>query len=154
MIWGASYSKFVSGVTTVELPNSILHPDFIKPDIIEHQSIISGKKNWINKGDYSEFKVQVNLFKYTDPNTTFNLVESYKFAQVTFYPHKDGQPMKDIFGSEIQFMIIKINAYSLRSKLLKDIIIITFRSDRFTQLVPGVYGGYGTGYGLDYGVEL
>ena len=187
MIFGNSNSKFVSGATTVDLPYSVLDPDWIMPDVLEHQSIISGKKNFINKGYYSEFKVQVNLFKYSDRillnegtglpllnegtgesllnenyidesnytvNDKFNEIESYKFSKVTFYPHKDGDPIKDIFGNESQFLISDIEPYYLTSTTQKDIALITFTADRYSSLITVAHLGYGFGYGLGYGDQL
>jgi len=154
MIFGNSNSKFVSGATTVDLPYSVLDPDWIMPDVLEHQSIISGKKNFINKGYYSEFKVQINLWKYANPNTSFDELESYKFSQVTFYPHKDSDPIKDIFGNESQFLISDIEPYYLTSTTQKDIALITFTADRYSSLITVAHLGYGFGYGLGYGDQL
>ncbi len=154
MIFGTSYSKFVSGITTVELPYSVLDPSYMLPDVLVHQSVISGKKNFISKGDYSEFKVQINLWKYANPNATFNQLEGYKFSQVTFYPHKDGDPIKDIYGNEVQFLISDISEYYLTNTTQKDIALITFLSDRYSRLTSASSLGYGYGYGLDYGNQL
>jgi len=154
MIFGTANSKFVSGATTVDLPSSVLDPSYIIPEVIEHQSVVSGKRNWIPLGYYSDFKLQVNLFKYDDPNTSFNLIESYKFSKVTFYPHKDGDPIKDIFGNESQLLISDIEAYYLTNEFQKDIAIITFLSDRYTRLTTLTHLGYGYGYGIGYGDQL
>jgi len=154
MIFGNSYSKFVSGATTVELPNSILDPDFVLPDLITHQSIMTGKLNYIKKGYYSFFKVMVYLYQRVDPNSDYAELESYRDNQVTFYPHKDGDPIKDIFGNETQFLLSNIESYYLTNTVLKDIALLTFKADRYTQLTPATSLGYGYGYGLDYGDQL
>ena len=154
MIFGTQNAKFISGVTTVDIPFSIIDPDFIVPQYIVNQSAISGKRNFLKTGYYSEFVVQVNLFKYDDPGVSYNDFETYRGQSVTFHPHKDGDPIQDIFGQDVQFLISDIEGFYLDNTYEKDLMNIHFKADRYSSLISVASLGYGFGYGIDYGNQL
>lgn len=105
MIFGIGSPKFKGTGTpdsnVVTLSNSVINPTWDIPRVLEHQSVISGKKNYITLGDYASFVVTMNLFKYGTPTTTFNTIMSYFHQLVTFFPHVDGVTSGDGLGKPL-----------------------------------------------------
>jgi len=154
MIFGELNSKMVSGVNTIDIPYSKIDPEFIISQYTMHRSIITGNLNFRSKGYLSKFKVRVHLFKYASITASYLEFESYKGSLVTFYPHKDKPPIKDIYGNEVKFLISDIEPFYLNNDYNIDIINILFVADRKSALISIAALGYGYGYGLDYGDQL
>ena len=126
MIFGTSYSKFVSGVTTVLMPYSKLRPDFYISDEILHRSILTGAKNYLRSNDYQEFVVLIHLFKEADPSAKFSEIFAYNNTAVVFYPHVTGDPIQDGSGVNVNFYIT-VRGYYLDNVGIYDICEVTFR---------------------------
>jgi len=152
-IFGIGAPKFTGTGTpdsnTVTLDYAILDPDWNDPRLIEHQSVVSGKKNWITLGDYASFKVTVQLFRYTSPtpNVKFNTLMTYLHQLVYFYPHKDGttagdglgKPIQNSSSANVKFFISKISAYYLDNRdALQDLLDIEFISENYVDITKNV----------------
>ena len=151
MIFGLGDCKFVGTGTpdsnTVEIGYSILTPTWNDPRVIEHQSAVSGKRNWITLGDYAQFKVTVYLYKYTFPSSKFSTLVSYLHQLVYFYPHVDGSVSGDGLGKAIQnssstnvkFFISAITPYYMNNANdLKDIVDIEFVAENYVDISKSV----------------
>ena len=126
MIFGTSYSKFISGGTTVLMPHSKLRPDFYISDEILHRSVLDGSKNWLRNSDYQSFTVLIHLFKEADPAGKFSEIFAYNNTAVTFYPHADSNPIKDGSGNNVSFYIT-VRGYYLDDVGSYDLCEVTFR---------------------------
>jgi len=84
------------------LSYAVLDPEWNEGRIIMHQSSITGKKNFIAKGYYANFRVIVNLHKYTNPSASFNTFMTYLHQLVYFKPHVDGAVKGDGLGKFIR----------------------------------------------------
>jgi len=146
-IFGIGTPKFtgtgIPDINTVTLDHTILDPDWNDPRIIEHPSVVSGKKTWITLGDYASFRVTVQLFKYTSPAAKFNTIITYLHQLVYFYPHKDGITAGDGLGKMIKnsanvgvkFFIIKISPYYLNNvDASQDLLDIEFISEDYIDI--------------------
>ncbi len=153
MIFGIGSAKFVGTGTpdsnTVVLDYCILDPKWNDPRVIQHQSVISGKKNWITLGDYASFKVTVQLYRYTSPtpNAKFTTLMTYLHQLVYFYPHKDGVTAGDGLGKPIQnssavnvkFFINAITPYYLNNIDAKqDLVDIEFIAENYVDISKSV----------------
>jgi len=150
MIFGIGYSKLVgTGVpdaNTVVLGKSILYPNWSDPRLIEHQSVITGKRNWITLGDYASFKVKIYLDKEAAPGTVFNTLMTYSHQLVYFYPHKDGivdgdglgKPIKNSAGTQVKFFISKIYPYYLTNLDLYDMVNVEFIAENYVDVTKSV----------------
>lgn len=149
MIFGIGSPKFTGTGTpdssTVTLDYAVLDPNWNDPRVIEHQSVITGKKTWTTLGDYASFRVTVNLYKYTTsptPSTKFSTLMTYLHQLVYFYPHKDGVADGDGLGKAIQnstpanvkFFVSKITPYYLSNTVQKDLIDIEFIAENYVDI--------------------
>lgn len=150
MIFGIGSPKFVGTGTpdsnTVTLNYAVLDPNWNDPRVIEHQSVITGKKTWATLGDYASFRVTVNLYKEANPSTVFNTLITYLHQLVYFYPHKDGsvdgdgngKVIKNSSSASVKFFISKITPYYLSNIVLKDIVDIEFISEDYVDISKSV----------------
>jgi len=147
-IFGIGVPKFVGTGTpdlnTVILDYSTLDPKWSDARLIEHQSAISGKINYIALGYYASFVVTVQLHKYTSPTPSakFTTLMSYLNQLVYFYPHKDGssdgdglgKPMKNSSGTQIKYFIKRISPYYIDNLVLQDLLEIEFVPENYIDL--------------------
>lgn len=130
MIFGELNSKFIYGNSTVDLPYSIIRPNWIVNNIVEDESIINGVRHFKNKSDHSEFQVLVYLFKYTNPTpkAKYQEIFSYKGLAVLFYPFQDKYPLAYYNGSEVPFYLTECYNYSLFGDDRYDVVKLVFKS--------------------------
>lgn len=120
-IFGIGHSKFVSGVTTVDLDNSFVDPKFFIPQHLEHQSILTGERSYSRKVNQCEFDVTVFMSKYANPETKASEILAYLNQTVTFYPFISGSVYKNV-------KLISIDFYPLYKPYQKDVAILQFIS--------------------------
>lgn len=141
MIFGSGKPKFVLGVTDHLLDYSMVTGEFL-PEEIEQVSVINGHREFIVKGDYAEFEVLVHLHKYANPRAKFEELYACRGADVVFYPHREGEPLKDGNGNNVLFHISAMVPGYLQNIVNYDILSIRFRSKDFVDLSNNVV--YGT----------
>jgi len=132
-IFGSSAPKFVydlGGVNeaTVLLDYCIITRD--DPDVrkIVHESELSADRDFITRGDFWEFEVMVNLYKYEDPRNKFEEIYQYKNLNVALWKHRDGSAFLDSSGDEVLFYIDEITPRNLTRLDYKDVLFIRFLS--------------------------
>jgi hypothetical protein len=155
MIFGLQNSKFVSGSTTVDLAYTNLDPLFIIPDLIEHVSPFTGIRHYLLKNTYAEFSITVHLWKYANPKAKYLEIMSYLNESVTFYPHKDGEPIRNLYNENVPCVLYSIEEYYLNDTNFYDVLKLNFKAtedvsyNNTTEIL-----GYGYGYGTYYGGQL
>ena len=145
MIIGTSYPVFNSGSNIINLEHSDFNPVIITPDFIEHDSILTGKRNFVNTHQYSDFSFNLYLWKYTDPIAKANSLLTYDGTIVNFQPYSDGQMLTKEDGSLLDFYLTMTFGY-LRKITAYEIVTLTFTSLERSALVLKI-GAYGAGYG-------
>jgi len=138
MILGEQHSKFVIGELEIEIPYSVLMPNWNMPQEIEDESVINGYRTFNRLWDLSEFEVQVNLFKYPAPKTFFNSLQGYIGTSGIFYPHMDGGALLKNNGEPATFVLTAADTYSKEGKHIYDILILTFKSEVPTTITIGI----------------
>lgn len=134
MIFGISKPKFVFNSTDYFLDYSVLSPNFSIPQSVEQTSVITGHRELVEKGDYAEFTVLVHLHKYADPRAKFEeLYPAYR-KSVKFYPHRDGEALKDVNGDDALFIVSEMKPGYLSNLVNFDILTITFKSKDYIDL--------------------
>lgn len=138
---------------TVILYASVFMPVFTDPQFAEGISPLTGYRNFEELGDYSEFEVIVNAFKY-DGTAAFgsystsgilNKLRAYAYKDVIFYPHKDGstagdglgKPMKDSLSNNVNYYITEVKPYYIEGLPLsknKLRILMRFKSREYTDI--------------------
>lgn len=154
MIFGTLHSKFIYNGNEVELPYSVMKPNYLSANYVEHKSIINGDKNFITLGDSSEFSLIYYLFKDNASNYNFNELLKYLHKEVIFYPHKNGTFIKDLNEEPILFNIIQIEPIWLFNNKSIDAINFSFVSTKFNRLFLPEHRGYGFDYAKIYGYSL
>ena len=132
-IFGTGSAKFkFGGDADVDLDYSVLKPKWVLSDYIEHKSVITGQKQFIPLGDYSEFIVDVHLYKYGDPSAKFSEIYDYLHTNVAFWPHSDGSAVKSADDSNTEFFISDMNLSYLEDVDYNDVLSIKFVSSDYT----------------------
>lgn len=132
MIHGVNEPKFLVGTTTVNLDNTVLDSSWGITDEIEQKSILNGEKTWVTLGDYAEFTVNVNLFKYADPVAKFQELYAYNHKDVDqFFPHRDGVAVQKATGGNCKFHIAQIKLSYLGNNEKLDTLSIHFVANSY-----------------------
>jgi hypothetical protein len=93
-------TKFICDGVEVLLPHSVTFPDFDYEET-EHKSIISGKRIFFSKSDYSNFLVTEFLSKYGDRLARLNYLKTFEKKVVKFYPNEED--ITDSWNESIDF---------------------------------------------------
>lgn len=103
-IFGIEAPAFEADSTKIELNHIIVLSETFDDGLIEHESIINGFREWDNKGDHYEIELQMFLYKYASPKTTYLLLKNYHRTLVDkFYRRGDGQAFRNSSDEFIQF---------------------------------------------------
>lgn len=151
-MFGTQYSKFVSGSNTVLFEHSNIIPSYFVGDYVKHESVLTGFINYVNLKDVSKFEIDINLFKYENPDYKFNEIMEYRNKLVNFYPHYDGEPIKNIYNEPVDFKITEIIPYYLTQDSYYDAVKLIFKSSEYVYYGNIISNGYGYNYGIQYGV--
>jgi hypothetical protein len=142
-IFGVDHPKFLSNLGALEFDNSVLDYAHIVPEVIEHNSVVNGNRNYLRNRFNSRFIIVVNLFKYADPEAKFNEIMSYKGQWGRFFPHKDED------RAARTFQIVRMIPFYIESLVFFDKILIDIQSRQYTKVLGEA--GYGDNYGGTYG---
>ncbi|MDQ7818823.1 MAG: hypothetical protein RDU14_17480 [Melioribacteraceae bacterium] len=151
MIMGLQNPKIKIGVNEIELNDAIMHPDFISPIIFENTSPINGERKFIYLGDHSSFRLEIDMMDYATPGDLFNLGGQLG----VFYPHKDNDAIKDLFGNDVLFMVMPVQLFYKNNDIRFDTCFLTLLSVGFVDYKGhwNILGyGYQFAYNFGYGV--
>lgn len=154
MIFGTTIPKIQNTLTssvTLSLYDSELDPTFMDANVLEHKSVVNGTRNYISFGDYAEFDITVNIFK---GNVDLDDLNAWYKKDVFFYPHQDGQVIKDRYDEPLLFTIHSIEPYYLTQTETYDVVIMRLKSKDYAQYILSTPGFYGKNYGQFYGYGL
>jgi len=153
-IFGDSYPKcYITSGSDILLENSLLEADYVVPQTLEHVSVLNGNINYVTLDDRSEMNLTVYLYKYDDPVEKFAEIKTIKGQEVVFYPHADGEPLKDRIGGVALMYVEEIKPFYLFQTTYYDALKISLKSKgttRLTALAQSMWG-YGFNYGDYYG---
>ena len=139
-IWGTTAPKFVASGSTVLLDNAIILPTWADPRFIEQTSVENGERTYDQLGDYSEFQVIINLFKEGSTalaKAKFNEIYAHRFSTINeFYPHRDGDCLRDDGGTAVPFTMTECSPFYLDSidPDVRDKLKLVFKSNAYTDL--------------------
>lgn len=118
---------------------------------LEHTSILTGKKHFINLGYSAKFTITVNLFKYADPITTYNTLKSFEGHNIVFGLGENNiGTFTDVFGNDADFYVNEVTPYYLTKTEFYDQVKIVLTSINYLN-INEIFDGYGLKYGLNYG---
>jgi hypothetical protein len=151
-LWGTGSPKFVGTGTpdsnTVTLDYAVTDFLYIDPRFVEHVSVVDGQRNWIQVGNHSEFTVRLNVYKYTTsptPKEKFQSIMTYLGQDVLFYPHSDGNPIKNSSSVNVNFTLVSVVRVDLPASApfnttadYKDVLVLTFKSKEFTDVTKSL----------------
>ena len=133
MIFGLLHPKFqIPGGNFITLEHANIEPSWMQPNLIEHQSVLNGHREWVKVSDeHAEFVITVNLHKYDSAENKFRELLLYRNTEVYFHPHSDAGAIRDANGDKVLFRIVEMtpfyNFYD-EAYVHYDAIIIKFRS--------------------------
>ena len=136
-MYGDSYSKFksinVSAGTVVSLNHSNIKPSWGIEQLIKNTSIFTMKSTFIDlEDDFSEFEVEVNIWKNGSPATVMADIMQYNHDVVNFMPHQDNATyvQANDGGGDAEFYIESMTPVYVNNEppILEDKIIIKFVS--------------------------
>lgn len=151
MIFGLQNSKLVYQTTEYEFPKANMVPSYYEPDSIEKSSPFTGKKTFLQPGEYSSFTLIISNFKNSNPQSSFVTYLSLRSKLVEFYPHKEGQAVRDKQGNNSLFIIKSVRPFYKENDKY-GFVEMTLASIGYTTL-EGVYNilGFGYEFGFNFG---
>lgn len=136
MIFGTGSAQFQEeGSGVIALSYSNIEPEYIIPEEDKLTSVITGHNTYITRGDYSDFNVTVNLWKYTDPKAKFQELYTYLHSNVWFWSHNDGKAISGsgaYYNTPVKFHITDMEHSYLDNNVYRDILKIKFEAIDFT----------------------
>ena len=102
LVYSAGYSSGGTVQVGEILNYCIIKPSWEEPDQIVRPSIITGVRDVVEKGDYSSFIVEINLWKYASASDKLKQLYLWNHVNVYFYPYIDGSVDGDLLGKPIQ----------------------------------------------------
>ena len=119
-VWGESYSRFKSVSkspgTTVDLRVSILRPTWTEPQLIQHQSVLTGARSYTKLcDDLGTFEVIVNIWKLGGGGkSAMQSILNYNHDTVNFMPHVDVDIyLQAVGGGDANFYIELVQPFYL-----------------------------------------
>lgn len=102
-IFGETHGKLTIGDTEIDLLYSVVAMNFVIPDNIMHQSVISqtGHRTWSKKGKFVEFEHAEYLFKYPNPEEMANTLLALEDTIVTYY-FMNGNLIQEMYVEKIE----------------------------------------------------
>ena len=142
MLFGTGSAKFQRSGSEVILYHSNLRPEWSEQNVNTIESIYDHYTTFQNAGDYSNFWVDINLFKYdTDSmiggsaDKMEELYPTYLFSSVYFWPHSDGNAVSGSNGEPSVFFIKEFkHSYIDSENANRDVLSIHFVSTDYTTL--------------------
>lgn len=136
MFHGTGSCKFESGANTILLEYSNITPYWCIPIINTTVSIYDHYTTYDYVGHHSSFIVDLQLYNYSNPSEKYNeIYPTYLYKHVVFYPHVDGDYIKDVNGQPALFFIKSIkHNYLDNRKATGDMLSILFESVSYTDI--------------------
>jgi len=137
MIFGSSGSKFYcpDTSTTVFLSHSVIEPIWFNNDFDVNEGILGNKINtWVTHGYYSEFKVFVNIHDYPIPYDAFTDLYSYNQKEVQFFPHFDGEPIKNATATDTASFYVEVKVGARDKYNQYNYLEINFKPTSYTTI--------------------
>lgn len=119
--------------------DSRLTLDIIDNDTLAHTSVVTGEKQIIHKGNYSNLVAETFLLKidetYRDDVAKIYIADNG--TEVYLKPHYDGEFIKNSSGTKVKFLL-KVKFNYLSSINFKDMVTLSFESLEYTDVEKSV----------------
>ncbi|MDY0082852.1 MAG: hypothetical protein RBR74_06705 [Ignavibacteriaceae bacterium] len=142
MIFGVNAPQFIydpTGVNeTVLLDYIIPLRDEAEQEILIHQSIFTGHREFIQKGFHWIYECKLHLFKYDNPLLKYEELKQYEGLLVRFYRHRDGDYLKDSTGAEVEMFLESVDESYYQTTDYKDLLLLKFKSSNYVDLAKNL----------------
>lgn len=140
IFFGTGSSCIVSSSSSFVFNHSNLDAKFDEPDNIKYTSVFNGYRGTIQRGDYSEFIINVNLFDYSNPADTFRQIYNFNHKNVVFYPVSGSGAIKSGSGANVEFYVSDVTPYYVFNTKIFDACKIKLKAINYTDLYKTVSG--------------
>lgn len=144
MITGQQAPKLIfnplSDNITILLNHIVVTKDEPEEDLVIHQSIFTGHREFVIKGKYWIYECKVHLYKYTTLADSFTPIEKYQLLKdyegqlFRFYRHREADYLKDVNGDEVQMVLQSITESYYKTTDYKDLLLLKFKSTKYVKL--------------------
>jgi hypothetical protein len=102
-IFGETHGKFSYEDTEIELLYSVVAMNFVIPDNIMHQSVVSqtGHRTWSKKGRFVEFVHAEYLFKYSNSYEMAQTLLNYEDKVIVYY-YMNGGLIQEMYVENVE----------------------------------------------------
>jgi len=143
MIFGNDAPKFIydpsGSPVTVLLDFAIIEKDEPEEDIVIHQSVFTGHREYIIKGKYWIVELTLHLYKHgVDAKTYYNTIKTYEGKNVRYYRHRDGDYLRDKNGNGITMFIDRIVESNYKTTDYPDILQLRLKSNNYVDIAQGI----------------
>jgi hypothetical protein len=134
-IFGVDHPSFVKDAATVDLEHFEVTKDEPEDFSKKHQSVLTGKRTYVDKGEHWIFEGILNLWKYADPLTKYNEIWAYRKAVVDkLYRRSDNEAIKDVDDNFVTFKLTQIVPLNLDGPEMADRLFLSFESVDFIDI--------------------
>lgn len=108
-VFGEQSTRIEFDEVSLDLEHTIIEPNFMKPNSVLHESVLTGKRTWSRNSRFVEFTFTEYLFMYEDDGVSvLNQLLDMEDQEVTFYLHSDGGLTQKMWFVSIEiFPLIK-----------------------------------------------
>lgn len=144
MIFGSEAPKFIydpAGANIeILLDYVVIEKDEPEDDLLIHQSIFTGHREFILKGQYWIVELKLHLYKLgiTDGTAFYNTIKLYEGMKIRFYRHRNGDYLKDSTGAEVEMFLEYVNESYYDTVNYPDYLLLRFKSTKYVDLSQGV----------------
>jgi hypothetical protein len=140
-LFGTGSPKIItSGGSEIALTYAKVLKDGPAWDTIYHENPISGERVLVRSKYHWEYEIQLNLYKFAVPATTFTTIYGALYDEVQLFRHNDGEPVCDVNGTTVSFWFKEIVPFYLTTTDYKDAAILKFVSLAWVDLSKSMYG--------------
>jgi hypothetical protein len=125
--------------TATTLTNSMAELDYNEPDLIMHESVITGKRTVVVKGTRFKAKISLRGMSYS----IYSTVKSWLGKTVTLQPYGSGNVVigaTTYTAPSITCLVTKVKFYHLDNLLFKDACLLEMESESYYELALSVVG--------------
>jgi hypothetical protein len=135
-IFGIDHPSFVKDAATVDLEHFEVTRDEPEDFSKKHQSVLTGKRTYVDKGEHWIFEGILNLFKYeANALTKYNEIWGYRKAIIDkLYRRSDNEAIKDVDNNFVSFKLVHIVPMHVDGPEMADRLLLRFESVDFVDI--------------------
>ncbi|MCP4650314.1 MAG: hypothetical protein GY853_09595 [PVC group bacterium] len=107
-------------------------------DYLTHESVLTGHREFIDKGVHLNITLDVNIYKESDSEAKRNIYSSYLFQPVKFWWNRNYPNIQLKNGGDAYFILSEVTPYFKNTPLFHDGLLLVFKSIDYVKSDSGL----------------